>query len=82
MSTSGAQGSQSSEAFQQAGQKVGAAFAHYESTSAPQTVQQGQEPAALRSALGGSEAEGFESQQCAAYDEDFQVCVISPDSSC
>ena len=76
MSTSDAQGSQSSEAFQLAGQKAATAFAHYEGTPTPQSVQQGQEPTELQSALGGSESDSFVSQQCAAYDGDFQVCIV------
>ena len=74
-----AQGSQSCEAFQLAGQKAAAALAHYESTPKPQTVQQGQEPQALLSALGGEGAESWQAQECAAYDADFQVrfCVFA-----
>lgn len=71
-----AQGSQSSEAFQQAGQKAAAAFAHYESTPQPQTVQQGQEPHALLAALGSDQSAACAPQQCVAYDEDFQACAL------
>jgi len=71
-----AQGSQSTEAFQQAGQKAAAAFVHYESTPKPQTVQEGQEPQALLAALGGAQSAACAPQQCAAYDKDFQACAL------
>ena len=77
-----AQGSQSTEAFQQAGQKAAAAFAHYEGTPKPQTVQEGQEPQGLLAALGGAQSAACAPQQCPAYDADFQACALSDTCLC
>ncbi|DBA98729.1 TPA: hypothetical protein ACH3X1_014502 [Trebouxia sp. C0004] len=74
------QGSQSTEAFQQAGQKAAAAFAHYESTPKPQRVQEGQEPQALLAALRGAQSAACAPQQCAAYDVDFQMYSNTADA--
>ena len=68
-----AQGAESSEPFQAAGQRAAAALARYESAPEPEVVQQGQEPAPLRAALGSSETDAWQPQKCPAYDEDFQV---------
>ena len=68
------QGSNSPEAFRPAAQKAAAALAHYESAPQPELVQQGQEPQQLLAALGASDTHSWQPQDCAAYDEDFQVC--------
>ena len=67
------QGVQSSEALQEAGQHGAASLVQYESAPQPEIIQQGQEPQALLSALGGEASECWQPQECAAYDEDFQV---------
>lgn len=67
------QGSNSPEAFRLAGQRAATALAHYESSPQPELVQQGQEPQQLLAALGASDTHSWQPQDCAAYDEDFQV---------
>lgn len=67
------QGCNCPEAFGQAGEKAAAALAHYESAPQPELVQQGQEPQQLLAALGPADTHGWQPQNCAAYDEDFQV---------
>lgn len=73
------QGSNSPEAFCSAGQKAAAALAHYESAPQPQLVQQGQEPQQLLAALGASDTHSWQPQDCAVYDEDFQVTCAPPE---
>ena len=75
------QGSRSSDAFQAAGQKAAAALVHYESAPQPEVVQQGQEPQQLLAALGCSDTDNWQPQNCEAYDEDFQVVHALPDCS-
>lgn len=76
------QGSNSPEAFRLAGQRAATALTHYESAPQPELVQQGQEPQQLLAALGASDTHSWQPQDCAAYDEDFQVTFAPPISLC
>ena len=70
------QGKECPISFVEAAQRAAAALLRYESTPSPETVQQGQEPAALLAAL-ASDSAGFQAlQECQTYNDDYQVCAL------
>ena len=76
------QGKQCPISFVEAAQQAAAALLRYESTPSAETVQQGQEPAALLTAL-GSDSAGFQAlQECQTYNDDYQVGVLHAQLQC
>ena len=76
------QGKQCPISFEEAAQQASAALLRYESTPSAETVQQGQEPAALLTAL-GSDSAGFQAlQECQTYNDDYQVGVLHAQLQC
>ena len=69
------QGKECPISFVEAAQRAAAALLRYESTPSAETVQQGQEPAALLAALASDSAAFQALQECQTYNDDYQVCV-------
>lgn len=69
------QGVRSPPAFLAAAETAAAALSQYESTPSAETVQQGQEPSGLLTALGAEPGSSAQLQECQAYNDDFQVSI-------